>query len=107
MRAAVAGDNEIVPEVLKRIRGFAAMNRLKKEAVKVGGPWVFLVQACVCVRVHVSVCVRACARACVRTTRWPRLRFLFMCMPVCVPACLCVCVCLCVRACVRVRRGRS
>ncbi|WIA08867.1 hypothetical protein OEZ85_008288 [Tetradesmus obliquus] len=31
----VAGDNEIEPEVLKRIRGFAAMNKLKKEALKV------------------------------------------------------------------------
>jgi calcium-dependent protein kinase len=33
----VAGDNVIEPEVLKRIRGFAAMNKLKKEALKVGG----------------------------------------------------------------------
>jgi len=31
----VAGDNLIEPEVLKRIRGFAAMNKLKKEALKV------------------------------------------------------------------------
>lgn len=31
----VAGDNVIEPEVLKRIRGFAAMNKLKKEALKV------------------------------------------------------------------------
>lgn len=31
----VAGDNSIEPEVLKRIRGFAAMNKLKKEALKV------------------------------------------------------------------------
>lgn len=31
----VAGDKEIEPEVLTRIRGFAAMNRLKKEALKV------------------------------------------------------------------------
>ncbi len=31
----VAGDHAIEPEVLKRIKGFAAMNRLKKEALKV------------------------------------------------------------------------
>ena len=31
----VAGSNVIEPEVLKRLRGFAAMNRLKKEALKV------------------------------------------------------------------------
>lgn len=31
----VAGDNELEPEVLRRIRGFAAMNKLKKEALKV------------------------------------------------------------------------
>eukprot|EP00879_Flechtneria_rotunda_P004051 GHRR01004294.1.p1 GENE.GHRR01004294.1~~GHRR01004294.1.p1 ORF type:complete len:279 (+),score=107.43 GHRR01004294.1:1153-1989(+) len=31
----VAGDNLIEPEVLRRIRGFAAMNKLKKEALKV------------------------------------------------------------------------
>jgi len=31
----VAGDNVIEPEVLKRIKGFAAMNKLKKEALKV------------------------------------------------------------------------
>lgn len=31
----VAGDVEIEPEVLRRIRGFAAMNKLKKEALKV------------------------------------------------------------------------
>jgi calcium-dependent protein kinase len=33
----VAGSNVIEPEVLKRLRGFAAMNRLKKEALKVRG----------------------------------------------------------------------
>ncbi len=32
----VAGDNVIEPEVLTRMRGFAAMNKLKKEALKVG-----------------------------------------------------------------------
>ncbi|KIY98461.1 calcium-dependent protein kinase [Monoraphidium neglectum] len=31
----VAGDNVIEPEVLTRMRGFAAMNKLKKEALKV------------------------------------------------------------------------
>lgn len=31
----VASDNVIEPEVLKRMRGFAAMNKLKKEALKV------------------------------------------------------------------------
>lgn len=35
----VAGDNVIEPEVLKRLRGFAAMNRLKKEAFKVRWVW--------------------------------------------------------------------
>ena len=35
----VAGDNVIEPEVLKRIKGFAAMNKLKKEALKVRGVW--------------------------------------------------------------------
>ncbi len=33
----VASDTALQPEVLKRLRGFAAMNKLKKEALKVGG----------------------------------------------------------------------
>jgi hypothetical protein len=31
----VASDEPLEPEVLKRMRGFAAMNKLKKEALKV------------------------------------------------------------------------
>jgi hypothetical protein len=36
----VASDQVIEPEVLQRMRRFAAMNRLKKEALKVGWVWV-------------------------------------------------------------------
>lgn len=33
-----AGDNEIVPEVLQRVKNFAAMNKLKKQALMVRQP---------------------------------------------------------------------
>ena len=53
----VAGDNVIEPEVLKRIRGFAAMNKLKKEALKVFVVFCLFFVCCVCLG---AVCVMVC-----------------------------------------------